>query len=312
MKKHTTHFLNLEPDVIFKSAEDLGLEPTGRFTQLNSYENRVFHLELEDDPEGVVGKFYRPGRWSREAIQEEHQFLLDLQSLDIPAVAPLSFSGETVFKISDFYYTYFPRIRARMPDEMMPQDLVQVGRLLARIHIAGAKSKSKHRQEFIPDWSILEDLEEWIYPELKNQYLDIAENALEAIQDILHDQHFTRIHGDCHRGNLLLNTEQRLFILDFDDFLMGPRVQDFWMLISGDEDLAESELENLRKGYEELSEFPDHELELIPYLRARRILTYSHWIAMRYGDPAFQQIFPDYRGYSYWLQELEQLKKLEL
>ena len=87
-KDHTA-FHTLSPDTIINLVEDaLQVDCTNLLRPLNSYINRVFELE-KDDGEGLIVKFYRPGRWDKLAILAEHDFLLELHALEIPVIAPL-------------------------------------------------------------------------------------------------------------------------------------------------------------------------------------------------------------------------------
>ena len=315
-----TPFYELNPDSLMEAAEEAGFEPTGEFSQLNSYENRVFDIALEDRTR-VVAKFYRPGRWDRATILEEHEFLADLKANDIPAVAPLKLrGGSTLITHQGLLTAFFPKIRGRLPDELLPHELVDVGRLLARVHQVGAQKTCDHRPVMdvggAGGWPTLDFLQEWIAPEIRHRYNEAAETLLQLAEDELNPEEYQRIHGDCHRGNLL-NTgsatavgSERFFLVDFDDFVHGPVVQDFWMLLSGDPDTADEEKELFLQGYEELRHFPHHQWGWIPMLRGMRILMYSGWIAHRWKDPSFPKIFPDFGSYSYWAREVESLEKV--
>ena len=311
--KFEKNFYQLDPQGVMLAAERAGFEPTGEFQQLNSYENRVFDLSLENG-DHVIAKFYRPERWGQAAILEEHEFLLSLQGEGIPAIAPLSQKdGSTVSLQDGLWTTFFPKVRGRLPDELINEDLVRVGRLLARVHMVGARKSAQYRPQMDTahngGWSTLDRLEAVLVPELKNRYFDAAEKILEAVDDVLDPSEFQRIHGDCHRGNLLSNGRD-FFLVDFDDFLNGPVVQDFWMLLSGDEDLFEEEQALILEGYEELMDFPQHQWDWIPLLRGLRIIRYSGWIAERWKDPSFPHLFPDFGLYPYWAKEVEALEKI--
>jgi Ser/Thr protein kinase RdoA (MazF antagonist) len=304
-------FHALEPHAILRAAEEAGFEPTGELVQLNSYENRVFDLALESG-ERIIAKFYRPGRWSEQTILEEHRFLLELRENDITAVAPLTQAGgRTLTNQSGLWTAFFPKVRGRLPDELLDQDLVAVGRLLARVHNVGTQRPAPARLSLdvgsMDLWGSLDLLQDRLAPELRDRYNDAAEELLENLEDTIEPRSFLRIHGDCHRGNLL-NDGKSFFLVDFDDFVNGPAVQDFWMLLSGDADRTDEELELLLSGYEELREFPREQLEWIPLLRGLRIINYSAWIERRWTDPSFPRLFPDYGSYSYWARETEALE----
>ncbi|MFP5518785.1 MAG: serine/threonine protein kinase [Bdellovibrionia bacterium] len=305
-------FYQLHPDRVLHVAEQVGFLPTGEFTQLNSYENRVFDIKLEEG-NSVIAKFYRPQRWSKEAILEEHEFLFDLKKEGIHAVAPLIVEGgSSVVQDQGMNVAFFPKIRARMPQELSSKELEQVGILLARLHNIGAQKTAQHRPtmdtSYYGGWHTLEFLENWISAEVRERYLDAASFLLETIDEHVDVSEFQRIHGDCHKGNLL-HTGSEFFLVDFDDFANGPIIQDFWMLLSGGDDSAE-ELKALTYGYEELREFPQHQLDWIPLLRGQRIISYAGWIAKRWNDPSFPRLFPEFNSFSYWAEETEALEKI--
>ena len=312
-------FEKLSPQLILQSVENAGFLLTGRYQQLNSYENRVFDLELEAkeaSPIGsrVIAKYYRPGRWSEAALRDEHEFLQDLQHEGIPAVAPLQLNNHSTLKyVEPYWMTLFPRVVGRMPQEFLPGDLKRVGRLLARIHNVGSLKPAKNRIRFGDakiSYALLEKIEKFIFPEVKNAYFDAAETLIEYLQEELQQVEFLRIHGDCHRGNLLDNGKE-YFIVDFDDFCNGPAIQDFWLLLSDRAERAgsEPELDELCEGYSELREVPD-QWYLAGPLRAHRILTYAGWIASRWDDPSFPRLFPQFQTYNYWAEELNHLEQV--
>lgn len=315
-----TSFYNLDPDKVLLAAEHAGFYPTGEFSQLNSYENRVFDIKLEEPCErnsyskNVIAKFYRPQRWSKEAILEEHEFLLSLKSEGIPAVAPLLHgSDSTLMELDGMYLAFFPKVLGRMPQEFLGDDFKKVGRLMAQVHNVGARKKALHRPTLDTahsgGWGTLDELQDWITPELRSRYTLAAEDILYTIEDFIDPSEFIRIHGDCHKGNLL-NNGQQFFLVDFDDFVNGPVMQDFWMLLSGDEDSLSEEHSQLIAGYEELREFPDHQWAWIPLLRGLRIISYAGWIAKRWEDPSFPRLFPEFNTYRYWAEEVEALEKI--
>lgn len=317
----------LQPDVILEAIESAGFRTTGEYSQLNSYENRVFDVRLESARQSsliaiepidrVIAKFYRPRRWSPDAIQDEHDFLSDLEQEAIPACGPLVLSnGRTILEHEGFAMALFPRIVGRMPDEFLAGQLKQVGRTLARIHNVGARHPAKHRPYLTTEfygWPALNRLERYVYPELWRRYEEVCVTILERIENDLEDVSFLRIHGDCHKGNLLQQAsgERQFIFVDFDDFCNGPVVQDFWMLLSGNDKDAEAlaERDEIIKGYEELRKVPD-EWHLFEPLRALRIIHYAGWIAQRWNDPFFQRIFPEFQSYNYWLDELSRLEKI--
>jgi Ser/Thr protein kinase RdoA (MazF antagonist) len=316
----SSDFDRLQPDTILEAIERAGFLTTGEYTQLNSYENRVFDVRLEAsakapfDIDRVIAKFYRPNRWSEQAIRDEHSFLEELQQEGISAIAPLNLkNGRTTFEHDNYLMALFPRVVGRMPDEFIKGQLKQVGRTLARIHNVGARQLAKHRPSLTAEsygWPALDRLERFVYPELWNDYRDACETILDYLEDNLNPSSFIRIHGDCHKGNLI-HTGQEFSFVDFDDFCNGPVVQDFWMLLSGglDDESAEEEQNEICDGYEELREIPD-EWHVYDALRGLRIIHYGGWIAQRWNDPFFKQVFPGFTGYNYWADELRRLQAI--
>ena len=366
-------FDDLNPDVILGACEELGFLPTGEITQLNSYENRVFDIKVEADDRvdetagprpAIIAKFYRPGRWSHDAIRDEHLFLSDLRSEGIAAVAPFEVPGgrsdtaesfrapareaaqargrsdtsEFSFVHEGFITAIFPKKLGRMPQEFVGDELKQVGRLLARIHNVGARRRATHRPTLNAEtygYKALDRLDGVVYPELWNRYQDAAEAICEFLDDELDPRDEIRIHGDCHKGNLLQydyrksfdataskavqaggrNDEKGFNFVDFDDCCNGPPVQDFFMLLSGASDLddqAKMELEDLLTGYDELRAGPDN-LYLLEALRGLRILHYAGWIAARWDDPFFPSLFPDFKGqnsYNWWADECLRIEQI--
>lgn len=312
-----TSFYNLDPEKVLRTAENQGFLTTGEFSQLNSYENRVFDIRLEvavENNMSVIAKFYRPNRWSKESLQEEHQFLLDLAAENIPAVAPLVLkTGLTLAEEDGMYVAFFPKVRGRMPQEFVGEELKQVGRLMAQVHNIGALRKARQRPvldtSYFGGRPTLDFLQGWIAPEVRNRYNAAAHVILTELDNILDHQEFIRIHGDCHRGNLLHNGKQ-FFLVDFDDFCTGPVIQDFWMLLSGTGEDGQREQDEILSGYEELREFPYHQWTWVPWLRGLRILSYAGWIARRWEDPSFPRLFPEFNTFRYWAEEVEALEKI--
>jgi Ser/Thr protein kinase RdoA (MazF antagonist) len=313
-------FYSLEPEKVLQAAENVGLYPTGEFTQLNSYENRVFDIKLEEPcmpgalNKNVIAKFYRPNRWNKEAIMEEHEFLLSLQAEGIPAVAPLILGhDQTVAEVDGMFVSFFPKVLGRMPQEFLDGELKKVGRLMAQVHNIGARKPAPHRPtldtSYYGGWETLDHLQDWITPELRERYTVASEDILFAIEESFNPSEFIRIHGDCHKGNLL-NNGQQFFLVDFDDFVNGPVVQDFWMLLSGDADMLDEEKSQILAGYEELREFPDEQWAWIPLLRGLRIISYAGWIAKRWQDPSFPRLFPEFNTYTYWAEEVEAIERI--
>lgn len=311
-------FFDLVPDEVLKALDRLGYETTGEYLQLNSYENRVFEVTLENR-EKVVVKFYRPNRWSLEALEEEHSFLLELEQAGFPVVSPFKQKDHdsTLSKYKEMYYCVFPKARGRLPQEMLTEDLTKVGKSLALLHNVGLQKPSKHRQFWTADGVgkiALESLIPILPNTVQQNYVNAAEHILGALKALEKKAKLQRIHGDCHRGNLLQTDEpgkpKQFFFMDFDDFGMGSVVQDFWMLCAGDEDEASQSLEALLEGYLTLRSFNEAELELMEPLRGLRIIHYAAWIHKRWDDPSFPKLFPQFGSEAYWFEELRQLDSI--
>lgn len=317
-------FYQLDANTVLDGIEEAGFRTTGEYIQLNSYENRVFDIRLEagmNPPElndRLVAKYYRPLRWSREAILDEHFFLDELKLAGLPVIAPLTQkNGQSLSCYEGLYLTVFAKGLGRMPQELSLEQLKSIGRVLARLHNVGEQKSAKYRPHFTAEqfgWPALDVLEDWIAPEIYDRYMEAAETILNYLDDELNPSEFIRIHGDCHKGNLLQKDEREgqkdFFFVDFDDFGNGPVAQDFWMLFSSDESSNREELEAALTGYEELREFPQDQMKLFSPLRGLRIIHYAGWIARRWEDPFFPKLFPQFKDYVYWAEETEALERI--
>lgn len=315
----TKFFFELTPDRVLEAVETSGLRCTGRCMALNSFENRVYDVEIENESGNtrVVVKFYRPGRWSREQILDEHEFLKDLQAAEIPAIAPLAFpdDGSTLkATASGIWYTLFPKVGGRSPDEFTDEQLMRVGRLLGRVHNVGAAKPAPHRIRINPatyGWANLEFLLKGFVPsEYSGRYQSAVRSILEFAEPLFAAAPPPlRLHGDCHPGNLLLNGQGHFFFLDFDDMVVGPPVQDVWLLVPGRDAASRASREVLLEGYSEMRAFDRATLGLLEPLRAMRFIHYSAWIARRWEDPAFPAAFPEFGSHAYWADETADLEE---
>jgi Ser/Thr protein kinase RdoA (MazF antagonist) len=299
-------YTDLSPEVVLDALEAVGHRCDGRVLALNSYENRVYQIGIEDSTP-VVAKFYRPGRWSDEAIREEHAFSLELAAQEIPVVAPLTPGGESLYTHRGFRYAVFPRRGGRWPELGLPTDREWVGRFLGRIHGVGRAGRFQTRTRLsvadlgrnARDFVLAGD---WMPDYLADKYADLTDALLaevEAQADQWGGARLGRILGDCHRGNILW-TDLGPHFVDLDDCLTGPAIQDIWMLLSGSQENMRGELVDLLKGYEQFLPFDRSELALIEPLRALRMIHYSAWLARRWDDPAFPKAFPWFAEPRYW------------
>ncbi len=317
----TQFFFELTPEKILDAVETLGFRCTGRSLALNSMENRVYEVELDlDEPprnpseKFRIVKFYRPGRWSEEQIAEEHQFLAELAGYELPVVSPIaSEEGQTIFReqTSGIMYSVFPKVGGRSPDELDDAQLLQIGRLLGRMHKIGITREAPHRIICGPDnlanqgLLILKD--SGLVPAgFAARLFPLAEEIIELITPMFEDVPIQRIHGDCHLRNLIWGREG-LTVVDFDDMMRGPCVQDLWLLIPGRDSASAKQLNLLLEGYEQMCAFDRSTLSLIEPLRAMRIIHFAGWIAKRFADPAFPAAFPDFASDRYWAELIEQL-----
>lgn len=310
----------LSPDCILDALEAVGFKPTGSLLALNSYENRVYQVSLEDDS-FVIAKFYRPDRWSDAAILEEHAFSYELTEQEIPIVAPLAIEGKTLFEFNHFRFAVFPRQGGRTPELEQAETLKQLGRFLGRLHSVGARHPFADRPKITVQNFGFDSLKfllehDFISSEVRTNYQNAAEEALQLVE-----QRFEailprniRLHGDCHPGNLLWRDEAPHFV-DLDDCRMGPAVQDLWMLLSGTTDEMSIQFRHILEGYEMFFEFDPAELSLIEALRTLRLLHYSAWLARRWHDPAFPLHFPWFDSPRYWEDQMitlrEQIERLQ-
>jgi len=308
-------FAELQPDDMLDSLEQIGFRCDGRFLALNSYENRVYRVGIEDS-EPVVAKFYRPGRWSDDAILEEHSFTIELAEQEIPVVPPLNIDGRTLHHCGNFRVSVSPYRGGRAP-ELDDENLQkQLGRLVARIHLQGELEPFRFRPTLdIESYGIdsadylLEN--DFIPPNLCANYEGIVEHLLDnvvACHERAGNVRNIRLHADFHPGNVLVNGQQ-LYIVDLDDARSGPEIQDLWMFLSGGRNEQQRQLMNLLEGYEEFRRFDARQLNLIEALRSLRMLHYAAWLAMRWEDPAFKIAFPWFGTERYWDEHILTLRE---
>jgi len=306
-------FFELTPERVLRAVEAVGLAPTGHCTPLVCLENRVYDVRLEDGRHVVV-KFYRPGRWSREAVLEEHRYLFDLRDADIPVCAPLRFSdGDSLHAIEGIHYAVWRRAGGRAPDELCDEDVPVLGRLLARIHNVGATREAPHRPRLDSRSAALDSLARleagaFLPPASLPRYRAAVERAAALFDAWSDGVPVHRIHGDAHLGNLLRG-DDGWFFLDFDDFVVGPAVQDVWMLLPGRDAEAARQRALLVDAYRQFRDFDARWLRLVELLRAFRFVWYAAWIARRWQDPAFPAAFPHFGSAEYWESEIRDLEE---
>ncbi|HEY5602082.1 MAG TPA: serine/threonine protein kinase [Gammaproteobacteria bacterium] len=310
-------YYKLTPDTVLDAVQSLGLIPNGRLLALNSYENRVYQIGIED-ARPVVAKFYRPARWSSEAIIEEHRFTQALAGAEIPVIPPLAFNDaqSTLHEHQGFQFAVYPNCGGRWPELDNPDNLMWIGRFIGRIHALGKAKDFQHRPRLDIEsygWSSLRFiLEQPLVPqEIRLAYQTIAEQVLRKVETqfrIAGEVQYFRIHADCHPGNILWTDDGPHFV-DFDDTRMGPAVQDIWMLLSGDRRIMTEQLCDVLEGYTEFCDFNPVELHLLEALRTLRMIHYSAWLARRWDDPSFPRNFPWFNTQRYWEEQILTLKE---
>ena len=330
------NFSNLDPQQVLDALDAVGLRGDGRILQLNSYENRVFQVFLEDHQvgkEAVVAKFYRPGRWSDAQIVEEHAFALELAAAEVPVVPPLvlqATSDEPGLVLHGdpptlacrqtaaglHRYTAALRCAGREPELEDPAALRQLGRFIGRLHMVGKRQPFAHRHhlnahddgcqalKLLLDGGFVPDTECAAWQQACTQALAAVDAAFDAAQPLA----TLRLHGDCHLGNVLWR-DGAPHVVDLDDAMQGPAVQDLWMLVSGDHTTMAQQLNTLLEGYEQFCDFDDRERRLIEPLRTLRMVRHSAWLAARWGDPTFPLNFPFFGTAAYWNQQTMQLRE---
>ena len=311
-----TPYARLTPDLVLDAITACGRWPDGRLLALNSYENRVWQVGLEDDAP-VIAKFYRPRRWSDAAILEEHAFAQELADAELPVVAPLAFGGRTLLHHDGYRYALSPKHGGRAPSLESTDQLEWLGRLIARMHSVGARSAFAHREKLDRETLIVKPMRavlasNLLPASLADHYraaVERVDRAVAARFEAIGPVRTLRLHGDCHPGNVLW-TDAGPHFVDLDDARTGPAVQDLWMLAHD-----ERAMQALLEGYGSMRDFDHAELALVPALRAMRQVHYTGWIAARWQDPAFPAAFPFAAEARWWEQHMtdlhEQAEELE-
>jgi len=344
-----TPYATLTPDCLLDALDSVGLTPDGRLLALNSFENRVYQVGMDEGPPLVV-KFYRPGRWSAAAIQEEHDFTLDLAERELPVVAPLRLAdGATLHRHAGFLFAAYPRRGGRMPEFDSPDTLEWMGRFIGRIHAVGAlapyyqrptldiasfgeqsrdfilssRSPGRPKNDLAPSGGGsgafpepgAQSTRHWLPADLLPAWQSVVDQALQGVRHCYAragQVAHLRLHGDCHAGNVLWTEGTQMrgpHFVDFDDSRMGPAVQDLWMLLSGDHASMSRQMCDVLAGYEDFAEFGRRELHLIEALRTLRLLHHSAWLARRWDDPAFPAAFPWFDTPHYWQERILELRE---
>jgi Ser/Thr protein kinase RdoA (MazF antagonist) len=307
-------FDDLTPDRILDAVEEgMECQLTGLTSPLPSYINRVYELQSVAG-ERLIAKFYRPGRWDRAALQDEHDFVLDCAAEEIPVVAPLALaSGETIGEYDGILYSVFPKRSGREMSLHDNEGWLRLGRLVGRIHLAGAGRDAENRLHMHPETTTIPEIKRLLgggfmsrhqadrFKDVTGRIVDIALREFEGVE-------LQRIHGDCHRANILERPGEGLMVIDFDDMVMGPAVQDIWLLLPGHANQSRREINLILEGYEQFMDFDDRQLRLVEILRAMRIIYFLSWCSTQIDDFKFQSNFPDWGSDGFWQREVADLE----
>ncbi len=311
-------FSELGPDLILDAIESVGIYPESGLLPLNSYENRVYQFKA-DNGLRYVAKFYRPERWSNQQIIEEHDFAFELAGAEIPVIAPCQIEQKSLFDFNGYRFCLFPSVGGRMFELDNLDQLEWLGRLLGRLHKVSHTKQFQHRDSVNFEQEALSSREQLFNTELLPDYLRntffndldlLIDETLKQAQQCSFDS--IQLHGDCHAGNILWQQDgdkSEALLVDLDDCINGPAVQDIWMMLSGDKQTKLMQLDTLVCAYEEFHEFDHGQLKLIEPLRARRMLNYMAWIAKRWQDPAFPRNFSWFATDKYWEQQVLAIKE---
>ena len=315
MAPEVADFSHLDPDAVINAVEDvLQVRCSNLCRPLNSYINRVYEVGL-DSGGFLIVKFYRPGRWSVVALQDELDFLKELGAAELPVVPPIpGADGKLLHKIGDTWFAVFPKRGGRPLDEPSPEDWVQLGRLIGRMHVIGSNRAPRDRLFLHPGHSTLAHLDfilrsGTLPAQYRRTYEECVLTLVKEITPLFENVETLRLHADCHRGNILFRPGEGYHLLDFDDMAVGPAVQDLWMILPDRLPRARGELDLLLDGYETFRDFPYETLKLIEPLRAMHFIHFTAWCARQKADGGFARLSPDWGSQVFWRQELAELEK---
>ncbi len=305
-------FEDLTPDLILDAIESVGIYAESGLLALNSYENRVYQFKAEDGLRYVV-KFYRPERWSKAQIQEEHDFAFELAEAEVPVVAPIKHNGESLFEHQGYVFVLFPSVGGRQFEVDNLDQLDVMGRLIGRMHQVAKSKAFEHRptfscEEYLHTAKVHLQKSNLVPMGISTAFYTILDLVIEQAQAQYKNVQGIRLHGDCHAGNILWAGEALMFV-DLDDARQGPAIQDLWMMLSGDRQTQLLQLDTLVNAYEEFFDFDHTQIKLIEPLRAMRIIHYMGWVAKRWSDPAFVRNFSWFAEDKYWEQQILALKE---
>jgi Ser/Thr protein kinase RdoA (MazF antagonist) len=309
----------LTPDVVVQAVEQsYGVKLDGTVEPYPSYINRVYGIRTDDGTPLIV-KFYRPGRWSDEAILDEHQFLLDLDYAEVPAIPPILSPEETTLHeaaVGDnqsYRYALFRKQGGRSFEGESDDDLRRLGAVVGRCHAVGRSAPAANRLTLRPETTTVPFAHELVesgtvHPSVRDEFLALVDQMVSAWSGAFAQCETFRIHGDCHRGNVLSRDAEGLVLIDFDDMMIGPAVQDLWMLLPERLDESRREFNLILEGYEQFREFDFRNAELVEPLRFMRMVYFLTWQARQRHDYWFTEHYPGWGGEAFWIKELEDLR----
>ena len=315
MVNNMNGFQGLDPELFIDAVEDsIGIRMTGLANPFTSYINRVYELQAMDGKR-FVAKFYRPGRWTKEALIDEHNFVLDCKEAEIPVIAPIVLKdGKTLGDVNGISFAVFPKKSGRFFEICSDKDWKRVGSILGRLHTVGAHRKAEARIEHHPMTSTLEELEflkegMFVSPRYSSEFNKLADDILATIGNMFEDVEYIRTHGDCHCGNILHRPGEGIMLIDFDDMMTAPPVQDMWLLLPDHAENSKRELKLIVDGYTQFRDFDVSSLKLIEPLRMMRLLYFLAWCAKQEKDLKFKSNFPNWGTDTFWREEISDLQK---
>lgn len=306
---------DLTPDMTINAVEKAINRPmTGLVSPLPSYINRVYELQARDGTR-FVAKFYRPGRWTEAALRDEHAFVRDCDAAEIPVVAPLVLANQdTLDCVGPIHFAVFNKRSGREMEILEDEDWRRLGRLIGRIHVEGAQKTAPARIRLHPMQSMASDIAQltdggFVSLSYQKAFKTVTSEILDLSEGLFDDAEFIRLHGDCHLKNFLHRPGEGIMIIDFDDMLTGPPIQDLWLLLPDYAAKCRREINLMLQGYEQFREFDDRTLRLIEPLRAMRIIYFLAWCSKQAGDFKFKTLFPNWGGDLFWQNEIKDLEQ---
>lgn len=308
------NFDKLTPDLIWHSVEKaLGKQLTGYISTFTSYINRVYELETVEG-ERIVAKFYRPGRWHYEAICDEHDFMFECVDNEIPVIAPFILSdGSSIGECEGLYFSVYSKMSGRQYELNTDVDWMKTGRLLGRLHNIGANEVAPDRIELHPETSLIDDIDhllvnDFVPKHFQKSLKTVTDELFKLTMPLFADVNGLRVHGDAHLSNFIDRLDGNVYMIDFDDMMMGPAVQDMWLILPDHIDSCTKEINLLLEGYESFRPFNRKELALIEPLRAMRMIYFTSWCASQINDNNFGKNFPNWGNDNFWRKEVNDLQ----